>query len=247
MNDDAQNIIAEQLKNLPQELRDAILAVDYPTKLQTITKNNKLMIDQAGKLETQTSLVLLGLEPLTDYVSNLRENLDLSKDEALAVAHDADELIFKNVRETLKAMSEAAIAAENEIVKTAGTPSKAETLAGIENPAGIAAKEQSVSFSALDSNSGKERRPDENMDGIEIRKSMLPEIRPNAMLPIKPIVPYHENISPVENIVQAKMTETVAVPKEVIAVEEKTKLPEKIAPETIQPRGEGDPYREPIN
>jgi hypothetical protein len=247
MNEETKNIVAEQMKILPQELRDAITAIDYPEKLQTITKNNKLMIDQAGNLETETTLVLLGLEPLTDYVSNLVNNVGLSKDQALVVAHDVDELIFKNVRDTLRAINEAAIAAENEAIKTPGTPSKEETLAGIENPAGIATKEQSVSFSTLDSNTTKEKKPDENLDGIEIRKNMLPEIKPEAMLPIKPVMPYHENVSPIENIVETKMTEAVAVPKEMIVVEEKIKLPGKTLLEKTEPTSGGDPYREPIN
>ena len=82
-------------------------------------------------------------------------------------------------------------------------------------------------------------------NNIEIKNDLLPEIAPESMLPAQAILtkqePYHENVSPVENIVQSKMTETVIVPKETIVVEEKTKLPEK-----ARPSDSTDPYREPV-
>ena len=83
----------------------------------------------------------------------------------------------------------------------------------------------------------------------------LPEIAPEVQLPAisslapKPAEPVHQNISPVENIVKSKLTDTVAIPKETVIVEEKNKLPEKTQPVAGQPLAEktsADPYREPV-
>jgi len=247
MDQDTQNIIATQMAALPEEVKAAIVAVDYPRKLEVITKNNKLLIDQAGKLETETTLVMLGLEPLEDYVANLMRELDIPKERALAIARDADELIFKSIRESLQKMNEEMIAADNaELAKEQGHPSKEEILAGIEKPEQIKSKEGSISVSSLPSNAPK--TPAQlSPEGVEMKNDLLPEIYPEPTFPATSVLsaktePYHENISPVENIVRTKMTDEVIVPKEKIVIEEKTKLPEK-----SKPSDSSDPYREPIS
>jgi len=244
MDNETQNIIAEQLKILPKELRDAISAVDYPVKLQEIVRNNKLLLDAAGKLETETTLVLLGLEPLNDYVDNLVKNVGLPKNQALIVAHDVNELIFKNVRESLRKINEEAIAAENKQVAP-NEPTKEEILSRIEMPENIKTKEASVSVSSLKSNSGStmERPADLVSRGVEVRKEMLPEIEPFSVLPkVSSLIitgsPANINSSPVQNIVKSKMEDTVIVPKKIVVMEESTKLPTKIPT---------DPYREAVN
>lgn len=247
MDEDTINKLKEQFKTLPKEVQQAILNTDLSTKLQQIIKNNQLMIDQAGILEIETMLVLYGIEPLESYKANIARELNLSNEKAFAVARDVDELIFKSIRENLRKINEEIKNSEKETPVAAPvvekeqtipiTPSKEETLEAIENPKEIT-KEQSISLSSLESNTNKEKAPDETFHGIEIRKEILPEIAPEVSLPVKVAMPYHENISPVENIVQTKMTETVAVPKQTIVVEEKAKLPEK--PKV-------DSYREPIN
>ena len=72
MDEETQKIVMEQMKNLPSDVREAILSVDYKIKLQEITKRQRLMIDQAGKLEMETTLVVIGLEPLADFVENIQ-------------------------------------------------------------------------------------------------------------------------------------------------------------------------------
>ncbi len=207
MDNDLQNNLQETFQSLPKELQEAISAADLPRKLEAVTKDNKLMIDQAGKVQNETVLVLLGLEPLENYVDNLVKNVGLSKETAEAVANDVNELIFKNVRKTLEKISEEDKTAETE-----------ETIPAAENPVETKTKNEDT---------------------------LLPEIYPETVLPAQSILtkqePYHENVSPVENIVQSKMTETIIVPKKNIVVEEKSKLPEK-----SQPSDSSDPYREPI-
>ena len=197
--------LKQQYKALPVELQNAISAADLPRKFEAITKDNKLMIDQGGKVQMET-LIVLGLEPLEKYIDNLQKNVGLSKEIAQAVANDVNELIFKNVRETLEKINEEAATAETEEITKTENPAETKT---------------------------------ENEDDL------LPEIYPETTLPAQSILtkqePYHENISPVENIIKAKMTESVVVPKEKIVIEEKSKLPEK-----SNPSDSSDPYREPV-
>jgi hypothetical protein len=246
MDQELQNNLRQQYQGLPLEVQKAIADADLPARLQEIVRNNKLMIDQAGKLEIETTLVLFGLEPLESYVDNLVKNIGFSKTQALIVAHDVNESIFKNVREVLKKINEQAIAAENAKIAP-NEPTKEEIISRIEEPLNIKTKEESISVSSLKSNANVAEAPADLVSrGVEVRREILPEIGPESILPKVSFVAaanktININASPVQNIVQSKMEEPVIVPKKIIIVEEKAKLPEKEAPKTT-----GDPYREPI-
>jgi hypothetical protein len=252
MDEETKKIISDQLKVLPEEIKAAISSVDFKVQLQEVVKRNRLLIDQAGALETETTLTLLGLEPLVDYVENLSRELSLPRDKALLVAHDVDELIFKNIRESLQKINDTTLAEEEEIEERAqgdaqsGPLKREDVMSGIENPKNI--PDESISISSLKSNSLNPEYPIENMTkGIEIRREMSLEIPPEAKLPIKTsslistekvLEPLHQNVSPVKDIIVEKLTNTVSVPTEKVVVEENSKLPQKNAVH--------DPYREAL-
>lgn len=108
MDEEIQKIIDQQIEILPKEVRQAIISIDYKTKLQEITKRQRLLIDQAAKLEMETTLVMIGLEPLADYTENLQRELNIPIVRAKEIAIDVNENIFKPIRGSLQAMNEAA-------------------------------------------------------------------------------------------------------------------------------------------
>jgi hypothetical protein len=225
MDDTTTQDLKKQFDALPPEVQRAITDADLSAKLLEIVKNNKLLIDQAAGLETATMLVLFGLEPLENYTQSLMKNVGLSSIQASVVAHDVNETIFKSVRDFLKQInSETAEAEASE--KITDENKENEPLA---TPIKLNIPTQEI-------------HADMAKEGIEIQTNNLPEIAPMASLPTSFISaqktePLHQNIPPIQNIVETKMTETVAVPKETIVSEEKTKLPEK-------PASSSDPYRE---
>lgn len=246
MDEETQKIITAQMKKLPKDVRDAISSVDYKKNLQEIVKKGRLLIDKAGKLETETTFVMLGLEPLNDYVQNISRELEIPRERAVAIAHDADELIFKNIRESLRKMNDEIPPEAEEETESVDGQSRKIILDGVENPSNIGMKEGSVSVSALKSNSSNPEYPMEPLSKmVEIRKEISPEIPKEAMLPMKTLSqiiektpePYHTNSSPIDDIVGEKLTKAVFVPKEKIIIEENTKLP---------PKPTHDPYRESI-
>src|ERR1035437_9028794 len=105
MGEETQKIITEQMKNIPEDVALAIISVEYQAKLQEVVKRQKLLIDQAGKLEMETTLVMIGLEPLADYAGNLQRELSLPMVRAKDIAMDVSEHIFKPVRDSLQAMN----------------------------------------------------------------------------------------------------------------------------------------------
>ncbi len=247
-----QDKIKEYLAKLPIDIKNIIYSLDYPKLLQEIVKKNRLLIDQAGKLEIETTLALAGLTQLKDYTDSLSKELGITKEKASEIAHDVDEMIFKNIRESLRKINnEEESFVDNleegiKVPEVSAEPSREDVISGIENPKDLRQKEDSVSISSLKSNNQPEVFATENFKGIEIRKDNLPEIPPEAMLPAKipgkiAVETYHQNISPVENIIQSKNSSPVVVPREKIVITEKTKLPE-ITP-TIK---KVDPYREEV-
>ncbi len=225
MDDTTTQDLQKQFSALPPEVQRAITDADLSAKLQEIVKNNKLLIDQAAGLETATMLVLFGLEPLENYTQSLMKNVGLSSIQASVVSHDVNETIFKSVRDFLKQInSETAEAEASE--KITDENKENEPLA---TPIKLNIPTQEI-------------HADMAKEGIEIQTNNLPEVAPVASFPTSFISaqktePLHQNIPPIQNIVETKMTEPVAIPKETVISEEKTKLPEK-------PASSSDPYRE---
>jgi len=99
-------IIEKQIKKLPRDVRDALVATDLPDKFKTISTKHALRIDQATALETETMLVLLGLEHPDDYTKNLMKEANLLHDKAEKIAEEASRMIFLPIRTSLQKFHE---------------------------------------------------------------------------------------------------------------------------------------------
>ncbi|MFA5934790.1 MAG: hypothetical protein WC827_02835 [Candidatus Paceibacterota bacterium] len=238
-----QDKIKEYLAKLPQEIKTVLYSLDYSKLLQEIVIKNKLLIDQAGKLEIETTLVMSGLTPLNDYVSALSKELGITEEKAREIAHDVDNLIFKSIRKSLEAINNEEKEDDLIIEQRAKKEMDREyILSGIENPETIKEKDESISISSLNSNNNIGVKLESFSKGVEIKKENQAEITPGAILQPQIFTKREvaqsisENISPIKNIVETKKETSVIVPRETVIIEEKAKLPERQA----------DQYREPI-
>lgn len=93
--------LEEKYRNLPADLRQALDSTEIYEDFQAISKKHGLHIDKAGILEEEVTIVLLGLVPSSKFVARLRENLEISLEEAQTIANDVNETIFKDFRESL--------------------------------------------------------------------------------------------------------------------------------------------------
>lgn len=105
---DTQQIIKDRLQVIPEDIRTAIKSVDLAGKFEEIANKHGLHIDQNGNLQTETLLVMIGLEPTKDFVDNIHKELEVSMQEAQSIANDVNDQIFKNIRLSLRKMSEEA-------------------------------------------------------------------------------------------------------------------------------------------
>ncbi len=114
-----EQIIQERLKVLPQDIKQAITKTNLANKFANIAEKHGLHIDQNGNLQTETLLVMLGLEPTSDFVENLRQSLDISLNEARSIADDVNKEIFYSIRTSLEKIQleeeEAEVVKENPI------------------------------------------------------------------------------------------------------------------------------------
>lgn len=120
MDSDIQNIIKAQVAKMPQSVRDALKEIRFTEQIRTVAQKNGLRIDQAGVVEAETMLTLLGLEHPDAFVKNLSKDGSLSSAQAEIVARDVNETIFKNIKHALVEMS-----AGNEIPKAVPPPAPA--------------------------------------------------------------------------------------------------------------------------
>jgi hypothetical protein len=104
--DEAQDILKTQFQKLPKNLQDAITSVSLQEKLKKVVKKFMLHIDQAGALENETVLVMLGLESSDDYRENIRRALNIADGRAEMIANNINQEIFLQIRETLKEISQ---------------------------------------------------------------------------------------------------------------------------------------------
>lgn len=220
MDEETQKIIAEQMKALPKDVVEAIVSVDYKTKLQEITKRQRLLIDQAGKLEMEVTLIMIGLEPLADFIPNIQRELEVNALRAKDIAVDVSENIFKPIRDSLQKMN-AEVEEEEKPAKLTNSNAvdlnRDQILSEIENPI--------------------PNRPTAPAAPVSTPvKTEIPITTTNTP-------PQALEIRPTQDLVTAKMTGVVMTKQETVIAKPESKLPE-ITPKTY---GSIDPYREPLN
>jgi len=245
MDNDVQKIITEQLKILPKDVKEAIVSVDYKTKLQEITKRQVLLIDQAGKLEMETTLVMIGLEPLADYVANLQRELGVPLMKAKEIAMDISENIFKPIRLSLQKMNETPDpnkVPEPQTLEEDKLVSVNKTTDGEES--------DKVALN-LDRNQILDEIENPVPNHPSLRQNPLeqtPVIVNSTQLEIRPVqqidtLPGQGVRDVSQDIIKNKMTSPTIVSEQIIDAVPETKLPEI----KKKPYGGVDPYKEPLN
>ncbi len=120
---DTQDIIKNRFNQLPEDIQQAIQDINLASKFDSISQKNNLRIDQNGNLQTETLLVMLGLESNSDYIDNVQKSLEISRPEAINIAKDVNELILSPIRDSLRAIQEVHSELESQQPETIVQPS----------------------------------------------------------------------------------------------------------------------------
>ena len=98
MNDEIKNILEEQFKKVPKRVQSVLLSAEFRKKIRNIGTAHQLTFQQLGKLEDETVLVLLGLEPMAEYPENVEKEVGIKENIAQTITMD----ILNNVIEPVK-------------------------------------------------------------------------------------------------------------------------------------------------
>src|SRR3989344_9586346 len=103
MNEDfqTQNLeesVAQVMRTLPPIIRNYLSTGKYTTVARILTTRYGLRIDQAGVLERELMLLLMGIETPSEFVQALIEEARLDKKIVDSIVQDANEQIFIPLR-----------------------------------------------------------------------------------------------------------------------------------------------------
>ena len=92
----------EKFDELPQDFKEAIHTSEYDLGLQTTTKNHKLHIDQSATLEDLLARFIFGEIESSNLVSEMESKLDITKEQAVEIAREIDDLVITPIRQNLQ-------------------------------------------------------------------------------------------------------------------------------------------------
>ena len=103
---DAKSELATRYELLPDDIKAAIMDAGYQQKLLDLAKAQKLTYEELGILETETTMVLLGMTKPADYRDELQNELKKNDPEVDAIVKAVNEQVFAPVRASLERVYE---------------------------------------------------------------------------------------------------------------------------------------------
>lgn len=94
--------LRQRFELLPDDIRSAIMDTGYQQKLFDIAKAQKLTYEELGILETETTMVLLGMTKPADYRDELQSELKKNDTEIDQVVAQVNEKVFAPIRVSLE-------------------------------------------------------------------------------------------------------------------------------------------------
>jgi hypothetical protein len=163
MDEETQKTIEEQMAALPQEIKTILANFDWASRSNELGQKHGIHVDQLGQLQTEILMVLIGIIPPDEFENELKTVLGLPAEKVTAIVNDANEMIFKPVRQSLVDVYEGVLTDEDvapeteDVLKSSGVEVlEAQKGDGPQNssgvrplgstPAGIVAQKLSGSF-----------------------------------------------------------------------------------------------------
>ena len=102
MDQDLEQKVRARMEELPADVRQAILSAELEKKVQAIGGKHRLHINQIGKLEDETLLVMLAFSDPAEFADNLAKQLQVPQEQAEAIAGDVSNEIFVSIRKSMQ-------------------------------------------------------------------------------------------------------------------------------------------------
>ena len=243
--------VQKKFDSLPAEVKNLLYSTEMTLAIQKAGEKNKLHFDQMGRLEMETTNVLLGFTDMKDYAPILVKGLEIDQQKATAVAQDIDQMLFSKIRGAMKTTYEQATAVPAPAVSQP---------AAMKAPPPVAAKSvvmpSSVARPAIDGITAPVKTPLATAPVMPAAPKAA--VAPASSMPKAPAAPLSTDMqinAPHEADVMFTQP-TVSLPKKVetpVAAAAPKTSPAPATPAAAQatppapaPTYKADPYREPI-
>ena len=121
----------DRFRRLPQDIQDALFAMESSEAVREIGRKNALHIDQMGSLANLLGDTMLGYVSYTNFREEVQKRLRLDNATTERVVADTNDLVFAPIRESLKRV---VVRAEEDVpnqeTSEAGSRAKAEPKVG---------------------------------------------------------------------------------------------------------------------
>jgi len=104
--EDLKQLIKDTYQNLPEDLQQAVMNPSLKERLEDIGRKNNLNEAQVQALKNETYFVLLALETISDFQTNLDKQINLGEETAGKIALSVYDGIFKPIEITLLAIEQ---------------------------------------------------------------------------------------------------------------------------------------------
>jgi len=94
--------LEEKYQNIPNDVREAISSTEVSEKLKSIVDKYKLQFDEGEELTKEIGYVMLGLKSPDYFVRNIQKATNLNQEQAKEIVKDVNEMIFKDIKESLR-------------------------------------------------------------------------------------------------------------------------------------------------
>lgn len=102
--DDVKKELRTRFELLPDEIKNILTSSDYQMKLFETAKKYKLTYEQLGKLEIETTMVLLGVSSPANYENTLETELGKKKGELTQMISEIKEQVFAPIKASLMSL-----------------------------------------------------------------------------------------------------------------------------------------------
>jgi hypothetical protein len=101
MTDNLKNIIREEVAKLPQEQQEAIASVNWVAITEEIGRRYVFEEEALNDFQTETLLVLLGLELPQFFSINVENNVGVGKEDAQRIATEIQQRVFAPINTSM--------------------------------------------------------------------------------------------------------------------------------------------------
>lgn len=102
MDDTQKQLIQEQMRKIPKEVRDAIENSDWERVVFNIGREHKLHIDDIDTLSVETILTMIGLEHPKDFYENVQSRANIGTDTMNQIVDEINSRLFTKIRLALQ-------------------------------------------------------------------------------------------------------------------------------------------------